>query len=100
MTTANDHEIRPLDALDHWKLSDADQDLRGTLLIDRHGARVGVVTDMLADVAQERIVALRLEDERIVNVDAVVIRDGVPVLTTDLHTLPPAPTEWAPVTRR
>lgn len=100
MATADDHEIRPIADLDHWQLSHADQDLRGKLLIDRHGARVGVVSDMLADVQQERIVALKLEDARIINVDAVAVRDGVPVLTTDLDTLPPAPSEWVSAARR
>lgn len=81
MTTNTD--IRKLASLDNWQLENSDQDLRGKTLVDLQGRELGRVDDMLADVHDERIVALRLHDDRIVNIDNVDIRDGHAVLTVD-----------------
>lgn len=88
MTTHTD--IRKLASLDDWQLEDPDQDLRGRKLVDLQGREIGTIDDMLADTHDERIVALRLRDDRIVNVDNVDIRDGRPVLTVDPGRLPAA----------
>lgn len=76
-------DVRKLASLDDWQLEHSEQDLRGKTLIDLQGREIGRVDDMLADVHDERIVALRLHDDRIVNIDNVDIREGYPVLTVD-----------------
>ncbi|MBB5711802.1 YsnF/AvaK domain-containing protein [Sphingomonas xinjiangensis] len=86
MTTSTD--IRKLASLDDWDLVNSNQDLRGKTLHDLQGREIGRVDDMLADVHQERIVGLRLHDDRIVNIDNVDIRDGRPVLTVDPGRVP------------
>jgi len=86
MTTNTD--IRKLASLDDWELENKSQDIRGKTLYDLQGREIGKIDDMLADVHQERIVALRLHDDRIVNIDNVDIRDGRPVLTVDAGSVP------------
>lgn len=89
---ATEHQVRKLASLDDWQLEHADQDLRGKMLVDLQGQEIGRIDDMLADLDQEKIVALRLNDDRIVNVDSVDIREGVPVLTMGRESVPmPAP---------
>ena len=88
---ATRHEVRKLTGLDDWQLEDSDQDLRGKMLMTADGRDVGKVDDMLADVDQQRIVAIRLHDGRVVNIDAVDIRDECPVLMIDQAHVPPAP---------
>ena len=85
------HDVRKLAGLDDWQLEDSDQDLRGTTLMTSDGREVGKIDDMLADTDAERIVGLRLDDGRVVNVDSVDIRDGCPVLLVDTAQVPPAP---------
>ena len=85
------HDVRQLAGLDEWQLEHDDQDLRGQMLITSDGQNVGEVDDMLADLDEERIVALRLTDGRIVNIDAVDLRDGRPVLLVDTAHVAPAP---------
>lgn len=82
------HDIRKLACLEDWQLENSDQDLRGKTLVDLQGHEVGRIDDMLADLDEEKIVALRLHDNRIVNVDNVDIRNGVPVLTVGAADLP------------
>lgn len=85
------HDVRKLAGLNDWQLEDSDQDLRGKALMTSDGREVGKIDDMLADTDAERIVGLRLDDGRVVNVDSVDIRDGVPVLLVDTAHVPPAP---------
>ena len=85
------HDVRKLAGLDDWQLEDSDQDLRGKMLKTADGREVGEVDDMLADLNDQRIVALRLADGRVVNIDSVDIRDECPVLMVDHAQLPAAP---------
>lgn len=87
---AKEHGVCKLAGLDDWQLEDSDQDLRGKMLMTTDNHEVGKVEDMLADLDQQRIVALRLVDGRVVNIDAVDIRDGCPVLMGD-QAMAPAP---------
>lgn len=82
------HDVRKLASLDDWQLEDSGQDLRGKTLYDLRGGEVGRVDDMLADLHDERVVALRLHDDRMVPIDHVDIRNGHPVLTADPARLP------------
>lgn len=81
MTTQE--KVRKLASLDDWQLENSHQDVRGKTLVDLQGRSIARIDDMLADLDKEKIVALRLKDDRIVNVDNVDIRDGQPVLTVD-----------------
>ncbi|MET1756607.1 YsnF/AvaK domain-containing protein [Novosphingobium sp. RD2P27] len=80
--------VRKLACLDDWQLEHPDQDLRGKTLVDLQGREIGRVDDMLADLEDERVVALRLHDNRIVNIANVDIRGGRPVLTADAAQIP------------
>lgn len=80
--------VRKLACLDDWQLEHADQDLRGKTLVDLQGREIGRVDDMLADLEDERVVALRLHDNRVVNIANVDIRDGRPVLIADAAQIP------------
>lgn len=82
-TTAHDsvgtmerHDVERLASLDDWELADEDQDLRGKALHAADGRVLGRISDMLVDLDQERVVALRLENQQVVDVDRVDIRDG------------------------
>lgn len=86
-----EHGVSKLAGLDDWQLEDSDQDLRGKTLMTTDKREVGKVDDMLADLDQQRIVALRLTDGRVVNIDSVDIQDGCPVLMGDQAKMPPAP---------
>ena len=86
-----EHGVSRLAGLDDWQLEDSDQDLRGKMLMTADKHEVGKVDDMLADLDQQRIVALRLADGRVVNIDSVDIQDGCPVLMGDQARLSAAP---------
>ncbi len=86
-----DQHAYKLSGLDDWQLEDSDDDLRGKTLMTDNGQKVGEIDDMLADTDQQRVVALRLTDGRVVNIDAVDLRDGQPVLLGDAAAMPPAP---------
>ena len=85
------HDVRQLAGLDDWQLEDSAMDLRGKMLRTSDGEDVGIVDDMLADLDEQRIAALRLQDGRIVNIDTVDIRDELPVLFTEPGNVPAAP---------
>ena len=85
------HDVRQLAGLDEWQLEDADKDLRGHMLKTPDGEDVGKVDDMLADMKEERITALRLEDGRLVNIEAVDLIDGHPVLFGESGNIAAAP---------
>lgn len=83
--------VYKLDSLPDWQLADEHQDLRGHILISSDGAAVGRIDDMLVDLDEERVAALRLDDHRIVDIDYVEIRSNGPVLLASATSLPPAP---------
>ena len=86
--TRQQPDVRKLACLDDWQLEDSDQDLRGHTLYSTNGRPIGKVDDMYADMEAERIAALRLEDGRLININAVDIRDGKPVLLMDDARIP------------
>jgi sporulation protein YlmC with PRC-barrel domain len=77
-----------LESLDNYELENSDQDLRGQTLTTPDGKSIGRVEDMLVDTSRERICALRLEDDRVIDVDHVDIRDGSPVLLVPQERIP------------
>lgn len=84
----NDRELYELDSLGNYQLEDSDQDLRGKTLFTNDGKEVGRVDDMLVNKDRERVAALRLEDDRVIDIDCVDIRDGKPVLLVPQERIP------------
>ncbi|MEE4210356.1 MAG: PRC-barrel domain-containing protein [Parvularcula sp.] len=84
-----EHEIRfdELEDLGDWKLVDDEQDIRGRALVDEHGMTIGEIDEMIVDLAEEKVVAIRLEDGRVCGVENLKIEDdrviyhGLPVTT-------------------
>jgi uncharacterized protein (TIGR02271 family) len=74
------HNIERLASLDEWQLEDESDDLRGHILFDHAGHPIGKITEMLVDLDEERVAALRLENGQVVDIDTIDIRDGRPVL--------------------
>lgn len=74
--------LEPISRLADWHLEDKAHDLRGQTLLNRNGRPLGRIADMLVDVKQRRVAALRLDDGFVVDVDDVDIHDGNPVLMT------------------
>ena len=84
-------KVYKLASLDDWALEHEGQDLRGATLVTPAGETVGRIDDMLVNLDAERVAALRLDDDRVVDIDYVDIRDGKPVLLVPGAKLPPAP---------
>lgn len=75
-------DYESLARLEDWQLEDKALDLRGQTLHNRSGRPLGRISDMLVDVDQERVAALRLDDGFIVDIDDVDISDGRAMLMT------------------
>jgi uncharacterized protein (TIGR02271 family) len=88
----NDRDLYKLESLDKYELEHSGQDLRGKTLFTNDGKELGRVDDMLVNTDRERVAALRLEDDRVIDIDHVDIRDGKPVLLVPHDRIPnPAP---------
>ena len=98
MQNNNTRKVCKLASLDDWELEHKEQDLRGLTLITPAGEAVGQVKDMLVDLDAERVAALRLDDDRVVDIDYVDIRDGKPVLLVPGSSVPPASAVSTPTT--
>lgn len=83
-----ENKLYKLESLDKYELEHSGQDLRGKTLYTNDGKELGRVDDMLVDTDRERVAALRLEDDRVVDVDDVDIRDGKPVLLVPHERIP------------
>jgi uncharacterized protein (TIGR02271 family) len=90
MQNEKTRRVCKLASLDNWELEHKDQDLRGRTLVTPDGAAVGRVDDMLVNLDEERVAALRLDDDRLVDIDHVDILGGKPVLLVPRASLPPA----------
>lgn len=77
-----------LENLDNYELENSDQDLRGQTLRTPDGKPIGKVDDMFVDTRRERICALRLDDDRVIDIDDVDMRDGEPVLLVPQERIP------------
>ena len=86
MTTQR--ELYKLESLDKYELEHDDQDLRGKTLVTLDGKAIGRVDDMLVNTDRECVEALRLDDDRVVDVAYIDIRDGQPVLLVPHERLP------------
>ena len=86
--TNTQRKLYKLEALDNYELEHPEQDLRGQTLVTPEGKPIGRVDDMLVNTDEERVDALRLDDDRIVDIDYVDIRDGKPVLLVPHERVP------------
>lgn len=86
----NERNLYKLDSLDKYELEHSDQDLRGKTLCTNDGKDLGRIDDMLVNTDRERVAAIRLEDDRVIDIDHVDIRDGKPVLLVPQERIPRA----------
>ncbi len=84
----NERNLYKLESLESYQLEDSDQDLRGKTLCTTTGEELGRVEDMLVNKGEERVAALRLADDRVIDIDHVDIRDGKPVLLVPNERIP------------
>lgn len=80
--------LRTLDSLDKWELEHKDQDVRGYMLVQPDGERIGRIDQMLVDREHERVAGIRVEDGRVFPVEPLTLRDDVVVYGGDLRTAP------------
>ncbi len=90
----NKRKVCKLASLDKWQLEHEEQDLRGLTLVTSDGETAGRIDDMLVNLDEERVCALLLDDNRVIDVDYVDIRDGRPVLLVPDSSVPPAPRDF------
>jgi uncharacterized protein (TIGR02271 family) len=75
-------DLAPLSRLADWHIEDKALDLRGHTLHNRSGHPLGRVDELLVDVDQHRVAALRLDGGLVVDIDDVDICDGRALLMT------------------
>jgi len=85
----HDDRFNELHGLSDWQLENDDQDIRGYPVRSRTGEDYGKIDDMLVDKDDERVVAIRMDDGRLVGVehleiesDQVIYRDDGPAADT------------------
>lgn len=85
----HDNRFNELHGLSDWQLENDDQDIRGYPVRSRTGEAYGKIDDMLVDKDNERVVAVRMDDGRLVGVehldiqsDHVIYRDDGPAANT------------------
>ena len=73
-----EHEDRfaDLDTLSDWQLVNEEQDIRGWPVRSVEGQEYGKIEDMLVDKDREEVLAVRMEDGRLVAAEHLDIRDG------------------------
>lgn len=72
----NDDRFGELDTLDKYELENEDQDIRGWQVHSPTNEVYGKVKDMLVDKDRKEVLAVRLEDGRMVSTDKLELRDG------------------------
>lgn len=71
----HDEKFAELDSLSDWELENEDQDIRGYPVRSATGEEYGKVDDMLVDKDAEQVLAVRLDDGRMVAADHLDIKD-------------------------
>lgn len=82
-----EHEKRfeTLNELGDWKLENSSQDIRGRPLVDALGTPIGKISEMLVDLDEEEVAAIRLKDGRIASTDKLKIEEDRVIY----HAIPP-----------
>ena len=77
------HEDRfaDLDALSKWQLVNEEQDIRGYPVRSVEGQEYGKIEDMLVDKDREEVLAVRMEDGRLVAAEHLDIHDDYVIYT-------------------
>ncbi len=89
----NDDRFAELDTLSDWQLVHEEQDIRGYPLRSLSGEDYGTVDDMLVDKDHEHVLAVRLNDGRMVAVENLDIRDDHVIYLDDTAASPAAYTK-------
>lgn len=84
----NDDRFAELDSLSKWQLEDEDQDIRGYPVRSLTGEDYGKVDDMLVDKDEAHVLAVRMDDGRLVSVDHLDIRDDHVIYRDDAAASP------------
>lgn len=71
----HDDRFAELDSLSKWQLVNDDQDIRGYPVRSLTGDEYGKIDDMLVDKDHEHVIAVRMEDGRLVSADHLDIKD-------------------------
>ena len=71
----NDDRFEKLDSLSDWQLVNEEQDIRGYPVRSLTGDEYGKIADMLVDKDNEHVLAVRMEDGRLVGVEHLDIQD-------------------------
>ena len=79
----DDKKFADLDTLDDWQLENEEQDIRGWPLRSVKGEEYGKIQDMLVDRKAEHVLAVRMDDGRLVGADHLDIRDDHVIYTED-----------------
>lgn len=79
----HDDRFAELDTLSDWQLVHEDQDIRGYPVRSVTGEEYGKVEDMLVDKDAEHVLAVRMDDGRLVAADHLDIKDDHVIYTED-----------------
>jgi len=72
----NDDRFGELDSLDKYELENESQDIRGWQVHSPADEVYGKVKDMLVDKDRKEVLAVRLDDGRMVSTDKLELKDG------------------------
>ncbi|MXO86594.1 hypothetical protein GRI38_11220 [Altererythrobacter aurantiacus] len=79
----HDKRFEELDSLDKWHLVHDNQDIRGWPVRSATGDEYGRIEDMLVDREAEHVLAVRMDDGRLVSVDHLDLQDGHAIYRED-----------------
>lgn len=79
----HDDRFAELDTLSDWQLVHEDQDIRGYPVRSVTGDEYGKIEDMLVDKKEEHVLAVRMEDGRLVAAAHLDIKDDHVIYTED-----------------
>ncbi|MEM7687491.1 MAG: PRC-barrel domain-containing protein [Pseudomonadota bacterium] len=71
----HDDRFDKFEDLGNYKLTNPEQDIRGRTLVDLTGKILGKIDEMIVDLEEEEVAAVRLEDGRVCGVDRLEIKD-------------------------
>jgi uncharacterized protein (TIGR02271 family) len=79
---------KPLTQLPDWELVDKEDDIRGHMLMDESGNRIGKVDELILDTDMGRVTEIVLDNGKRYPADRIDIRKGEPFLLTEARPQP------------
>lgn len=79
---------KPLAQLPDWELVHGEDDIRGQVLMDESGSRIGTVTELILDTDVGRVVEIVLDNGDRYSADRIDIRNGKPILLREAMARP------------